>query len=185
MTLSLITPAGINFIKDFPFQNAENCNGIDDYAGPCLTSHPLTEYTPQLRATTTNPTLGPDGFIRGFYYRIFDQIFTWGEFRFGTSGTSAGSGFWHISLPFNADSIIGSNVTPARAVIVGNGLVWDDSADSGRWPIICHLRTNDSIQFTHKMNSGKASEIVSAAGIPIPWTANDGLMWYARYKRAA
>lgn len=185
MVLSLVTPIGSNFIKDWPSQNQVNCDLIDGYAGPSLHTHPINSYTPQVLSTTTAPTLGTGGLIRGFYYRIFDQIYTWGEFRFGTAGISAGSGIWSVSLPFAATSpISGGNGTMARAPILGNGFIWDDSAAATRMPLIVQLRSSTEIQFGVKMGSGAGAEGVGST-IPITWAINDGIMWSARYKRAA
>src|SRR5215213_3743947 len=107
MVLSLLTPTGPNFIKDFPAANVVNLDRIDDYAAPSLTTHPLQTYTPVLTAATANPVLGVGGIIRGYFYEIFDQIYTWGEFRFGTSGISNGTSTWMVSLPFSAKANIG------------------------------------------------------------------------------
>src|SRR5215208_3695550 len=101
MVLSLETPLGNNFLKDWPTQNTENCDLIDDFAGPCLVSHALGSYTPVLTATTTNPSLGTGGALTGKYYKIFDQVWIWGEFRFGV-GAAIGSGTYQISIPFRA-----------------------------------------------------------------------------------
>src|SRR5690349_11453328 len=93
LPLPLITPQGSNFLRDFPGQNAVNCDLLDNYAGPCLTTHPIQTFTPALVSSTgpaNDPVLGTGGFIRGFYYKIFDQIHMWGEFRFGTAAMNVG-----------------------------------------------------------------------------------------------
>ena len=182
MVLPLITPTGVNFIKDFPSQNAVNCNLIDAYASPCLTSHPLQTYTPILTGDGSNPALGVAGFIRGFYYKIFDQIYTWGEFRFGTSGIGIGSGTWSIDLPFPAKTLLGFTDTFGSSPIVGNGVVRDDSAVAGRFPLTCHLRSATRLMWGFRMNSGLANKDVNDTR-PITWAINDGITWAARYKR--
>src|SRR3954462_14655862 len=101
MVLALQTPTGPSFVKDWPAQNTVNCDLIDGYAGPCLTTNPLLDYVPVLTASVTDPTLGTGGILVGKYYKIFDQIYVWGEFRFGT-GATIGSGVYRISLPFRA-----------------------------------------------------------------------------------
>lgn len=183
MVLSLITPVGSDFIKNFPSQNAVNCDTIDAYAAPCLTSHALQSWTPQLTAVTTNPTLGTGGFIRGFYYEIFDQIYAWGEFRFGSSGASGGTGLWMISLPFEAKTVdVDPSDTLGGAALVGSGLIWDDSNSSARMPITSHLKTSTLLHFGFKMDSSAGSRSVGSAQ-PITWAALDGLTFFARYQR--
>jgi hypothetical protein len=182
MVLSLITPLGNNFLKDFPGQNAVNLDSLDAYAGPCLTTHPLTPYTPQLKAVTTDPVLGTGGIIRGFYYRIFDQIYTWGEFRFGTAAINIGSGIYSVTLPFEVSSIVTPNLIIGRAPTLGTAQIWDESLSSGRQGAIVSLRTSTEIQFGIRMDSGMARSEV-AHTIPIPWAVNDGVIWSARYKR--
>src|SRR5438045_1348862 len=108
MALDLFSPVGANFIKDWPAENTNNCEAIDAFAGACLLGQPLTSYTPQLSANAVDPVLGVGGFIRGYYYRIWDQIYSYGEFRFGSSGTNLGSGSYLVSVPLPADiSIVG------------------------------------------------------------------------------
>lgn len=179
MALPLVTPTGSSFIKDWPNQNEVTCDLLDAFTGPSLTTHPLQSYTPQLLATTTNPTLGTGGFIRGFYYKIFNQIFTWGEFRFGTASINAGTGIWSITLPFAANTLIGANDTPARGQLLGSGLVWDDSSGSTRQPVITQLRTSTEMEFGTIMGTG--NDLVTAT-TPITWAINDGMFWNARYQ---
>jgi hypothetical protein len=181
MVLSLVTPVGSNFIKDWPSQNTVNCNAIDDYAGPCLTTHPIQSYVPVLTGSTTNPIIGA-GTIKGFYYEIFDQIYTWGEFRYGTGGNK-GLGTYEISLPFPAKTVTPPNTGSGGGPILGGGFVWDASVVLGRMPVITQLRTATKIMFSVKMDSGGGGRAVDGADIPIPWTTPDGMSWFARYQR--
>lgn len=182
MVLSLVNPTGPEFIKDFPFQNEQNCDAIDEFAGPCLTTHSLNSYTPVLGATTTNPTLGA-GTVRGKYFRIFDQIYVWGEFRFGT-GFTAGSGIYTMNLPFPAKTIMGSNVLLGSAPIIGGGTSWDASASTGRHPLAVYLRTDSLVQFVLRTASGLVARECTNAN-PVIWEVNDGITWCARYQRQA
>lgn len=181
MTLVQNTPLPSNFIKDFPSVHAVNMDALDSFAGPCLTSHPLQTYTPQLTALTSNPVLGTGGLIRGFYYTIFDQVFTWGEFKFGTSGINVGSSTYLISLPFIANSVLGANTNLAKAPVVGNGFTFDNDLATTRQPVTAHLRTTSLLMFALKMDNGTGR--VLAHNNPVAWAVNDGFMWSARYKR--
>lgn len=181
--LSLISPVGNNFIKDWPAQNIINTDAIDAYAGKALTGSPLNSYTPQLQANGTNPNLGTTGAInQGFYYQIWDWIYAWGEFRFGSAGTNVGAGTYFVSLPFAADvSIVGNNITAATGSIVGTGLIFDASTDGGKRPLVCQLRTTTDIEFM-RPNGDTGSEFVNS-GSPVTWTNGDGVSWCAQYRR--
>lgn len=183
MVLSLVTPTGPNFIKDFPGQNAVNCDRVDDYAGPCLITHPLQTFTPGLAGSTTDPVLGTGGINRAFMYEIFDQIYLWGEFRFGTAGINAGSGIYLINLPFNCDSpFVGASNILGNSPVVGNGTVMDANLNAGRLPLTVHLRAANQLFFGIKLTSGLGNRELRESGY-ITWAINDGVTWAARVKR--
>ncbi len=177
----LVTPVAANFIPEFPGTHEVNMNRIDDYAGPCLTTHNLFSYTPQLTATTTAPTLGTASVQRGFYYKIFDQIYVWGEVRFGTSGINAGSGTYLISLPFPAKTNIGVSTNQGSAPVIGVGSLWDDSAVATRYALTAHLRTSTQIQFGIRLEAGLARDVNNSS--PITWAVTDGIFFSCRYQR--
>lgn len=185
MVLSLISPVSSNFIKDWPAQNEVNCDRIDEFAGAqCLTGHPLGLYTPVLSASVTAPTIGTGaGAIQGYYYKIFDQIWVWAYFRFGT-GFNAGSGVYSMSLPFTAKTLnIQPNVTMGGGPIVGEGFVWDDSSSPARQPVSVQLRTTTTVQFGLRMTSGAVTRDMTNIA-PITWAQDDSFKFFARYQRA-
>jgi hypothetical protein len=187
MLLNLQTPIGTDFLKNWPSQNAVNCDALDAYAGPCLVTHPIQTYTPALTASTTNPSLGTGSTLIGQYYTVFDQVYTWGEFRFGTSA-SVGSGIYEISLPFRAKTLIGIGPSSlyTSGPVVGNGTVFQLAADANRQPVTAVLRSLDKLAFSVHMGTAGASRGVSH-NIPIAWSGagapGDGLFWSARYQR--
>jgi hypothetical protein len=184
MGISLITPVGSNFLKDFPSHNTVNLDRIDAYANASLISHPLKGYTPLFTAVTTNPVIGTGGspVLRAFYYEIFDQIYTWGELRFGSSGASFGIGNWMMSLPFNAVSNVGFSTSTGNAPVIGTGMVYPFSTTATRQPVTVHLRTANTIMFGIRINSGAASRAITNVD-PIAWAVSDGLSWNARFQR--
>lgn len=183
MVLSLIDPVGSNFIKDFPAQNAKNLDDIDAYAGQCLRTQALIAFTPQLTADTTNPTLGTGGTISGYYYRIFDQIYLWGDFRFGTAGINAGSGIYNIVLPFTINDLLGGDVLPGRAPVVGVASLWDNNSNAGKLPLNVEMRTPNTLMFNTRINSGIGARHLTNGGY-ITWDFQDGLNWSARFQRS-
>ena len=180
MELPLISPASNTFLKNWPAYNGFNCDAIDEYAGKCLTTHGLQTYTPQLSAVTTPTAIGT-GNIVGYYYELFDQIFTWGEFRFGASGASAGTGAWMVTLPFPATNLLGFSTTIGAAPIVGNGYYWENSSGLARFPLTVHLRTSTLMMFGYYMGSTASREL--GQNSPVPVDPLDGASWCARYQR--
>lgn len=180
---SLIDPESNNFIKDFPGQNAVNCDALDAYAGPCLTTHPLNSINTELTSSSTKPTLGTGGFCVARYYQIFDQIFMWGQFRFGTAGIAAGLGVYIVQLPFNIVSNVPASTTIDAAPVVGNGSTFDANLNAGRLPLTVHLRAANQIMFGTRFNNGLGLRELRESGY-LSWDVNDGVTWSLKAKRA-
>lgn len=183
MLLPLQAPVGSNFLKDFPQQNAVNCELIDAYAGPCLVSDAIQTYTPNLTASTTNPVQGTGGTLFGRYYKIFDQIWTWGEFRFGAAGFNVGLGTYRISLPFPAKSLIAVGNPYATPIPVGMGETFQVASVSGRMPLIANLGSPDYLIFSLKQAIGPLMTN-AIPYTPVTGSPGDGFFWSARYQRA-
>ncbi len=182
--LPIINPVGSDFLKDFPAQNAVNMNLFDAYANSCLTTHPLKSYTPIFTVSTANPVIGTGGpaVLRAVYYEIFDQIYTWGEFRFGTTGASSGNGTWGMSLPFTAKANMSIGGNSGFMPIIGLGSIWCQGTAANRQPVTVHLRDTTTLQFTVKLNSGAAQRELTH-NAPIAWAPQDGLNWFAHFQR--
>ncbi len=183
MVLVLENAAGSNFIKDFVAQHSNNSDKIDAFAGPCLITHPLQTWTPIIGADGGAPVLGTGGYSRGLFYRIFDQVYVHGEFRFGSSGASFGSGVININLPVPAESIsiIGVNAAYIGEMpVIGNANMWDASASNGQ-PFSVHLRSSNNIIFGTKFNVTSAAV---TATLPVAFAASDGISWSIKYKAA-
>lgn len=62
-----------------------------------------SSFTPELKATTTNPILGAGSQVVGRYTRIGNTVICSFGFKFGNGGgANAGSGDWYVTLPFPA-----------------------------------------------------------------------------------
>jgi hypothetical protein len=179
MPLPIVTPIGSNFIKDWPAQNAVICDLIDAYAGP----YAIQTYTPALTAITTPAALGATGVITGFYYKLFDQIFSWGEFKFGGAGSNKGAGTYLITLPFKAKTILPANGGVGRGPIVGNGLAYRSSVAADRQPFVVQLNTALDMVFNIKADTAFGARGVSGTDIPFAWANGDGVKWNIRYQR--
>jgi len=179
MVLSLETPAGANFIKDWSSQNSDNCETIDAYAGP----YAIQTYIPILTAVTTPPVLGATGVITGFYYRIFDQIYSWGEFKFNGAGSNKGAGTYIITLPFKAKTVFPPSDLSGEGPVIGNGMTYQASLASGRQPVIVQLRTVNSMMFNIKADTAFGTRAVSGTDTPFAWANGDGVKWFVKYQR--
>jgi len=179
MTLPLITPIGSNFLKDWPAQNAVNCNTFDAAAGACLTNHPLGTYTPIWTASTTNPTLGTNPVQIGYYYLVFDMVYVYAEMRLGT-GSTRGSGVYIMSLPFKAKSFVaGVGYNP-----VGNAQIYNPANIGWRQPILTTINsaTLTTVSFNHRFDWSTTNKQITES-IPWPFGDGDGIAWSARYQR--
>jgi hypothetical protein len=182
MALTLISPLGSNFLKDFPAQNTTNLDRIDAYANASLTTHPMKTFTPGIKASTTDPILGTGSINHANYYEIFDQIYMWGEFRFGTSGINVGSGVYIVQMPFNMDTANNANTDIGYASVIGTAATFDFSSINGSFPLLTHLRAPNQLMFSVRMNSGLGNREVRESGL-LAWATQDGISWNARFKR--
>jgi hypothetical protein len=176
MALSLVTPVGSNFLKDWPTQNAANCDAFDAAAGACLITHPLKTYTPVWTSSGTQPSFGTGAVQIGYYYLVFDTVFVYVEMKFGT-GSSRGSGTYIISLPFSAKT----NIFRTGVNVIGNGQVYSNLTATARQPVVVILNTISTVRFALKM--GGATSRIVGEGVPILFADGDGLMFCARYQR--
>jgi hypothetical protein len=77
-----------------------------------------TAYTPQLTATTTNPSLG-NGTATGRYAQIGKLVYFWAQITFGST-TTRGSGSYQVSLPVpqytpNYNQIVQADIATANS----------------------------------------------------------------------
>ena len=82
-------------------------------AGQVLTAAELnapmkwTSYTPVLSSSGTQPVLGTGGSATGKYVQINKFVFGYFNIQFGTSGVTAGTGTYLVSLPVNSSRTTG------------------------------------------------------------------------------
>lgn len=181
MVLPLVTPVGSNFIKNFPGQNAINCGLIDTYANASGIAQPLQSFSPLLEATTTNPVLGTGAINHAYFYKIFDQVYMWGEWRWGTSGTNFGSGIYTLALPFSVAALMPVSANFDSSPIVGSGCTFDVASNVGRLNLSVHLRTNAKLQFGVRINSGATNRELRETGY-FTFANQCGVSWNARVK---
>lgn len=169
-------PGGINYIL-----------GITGLTAP--TSVPTLSYTPALFATVS-PTLGTGSVTLGRW--CLDPNTGWADvqikFRFGTSGTAAGTGNYNISLPTpmdlqsdpNLDAIPGLSDTVGIFVVRDNsttnrfeGYVYPDL------PIGAAGTAGEGVGVVQLVVIG--GTFVGAAS-PFAWAAQDAMALTIRYK---
>lgn len=184
MLIDLVDPIGSNFIKDFPALNGVNLDRIDTYAKNSGIASSLRTYTPIFNSVSGTPSIGTGGSatLRGYYYEIFDQVITWGEMRFGSSGVNAGSGIWTMSLPSSVNNLIGVFNGTGAAPVVGTASIWNGGTVNSRQSATSELRDYDQLQFGIRMNGGGTGREIMHNN-PFAWAAGDGLTWFARYMR--
>jgi hypothetical protein len=97
-----------------------------------------------------------------------------GYLKFGTSGPSAGTGEWRMSLPFTA-------ATSTDQGWVGQVYLNDASAGtSGHLHGIALVASGGTYATFHAGNAG--AQVTGAA--PVPWAAGDSFRWQVTYETA-
>jgi len=143
-------------------------------------------HTPALTAATTDPVLGTGGFARAYWTQFGSLIVTWGQIRFGTSGTSAGSGAYRIRLPVNVDTDVNhwSGFT-ARGHAIGTCNLYDGTNQLFGW--VRRGGATGGIDFLNffvlnPAASGYTTAIVQVThAVPWAWGANMELAWSVTY----
>jgi hypothetical protein len=126
-------------------------------------------WTPALTASTTNPTLGTGSSATGRYGRVNKVVCGQGQIQFGTSGTSAGSGFYYISLPITAQS---------SGKVIGQFQLYDSSA----FAVYVGTLISDSTTRSLMYYSNPSSVVQNAT--PFTWAANDFIRYTFEYESA-
>ena len=127
-------------------------------------------WTPALTASTTNPTLGTGSTAAGRYGRINKTVFGNCRIFFGTSGVSAGSGFYFVSLPVTAQGV---------GVVAGSGYVYDASTGLVRHVSIAI----DSTSRVALYLENQTNYAVSSTN-PWTWAASDQIQFSFEYEAA-
>jgi hypothetical protein len=133
-----------------------------------------SSYTPTLTAATTNPTAGTSA-VTSARYTLFGGKWCTvrGTIRFGTSGVSAGSGQYLISLPVATATTLGAGVDA-----VGAGLVFDSSSTNVVQAIFYVAGSGSS----NMAGFANGAQITNAA--PWVWAASDYLSFTLTYETA-
>lgn len=136
---------------------------------------PWTTYTPTLRASVTNPTIG-NGIISGRYMNVGATVF--GEIRIqaGTVGFNRGEGTYTISLPANG---VAENYQPVGQVVMrdeGPGVTYFGTA-------IFNNNNVDRIElFIHSQVSQFDEGVAVTHSTPFLFSANDKILIHFSYE---
>src|SRR5262245_2307147 len=85
-----------------------------------------SSYTPQLTASSSNPTLGSGSVQNGRFTQIGKLIIVHIRVHFGSSGAAAGSGTYFISVPVTGTFFEENFQT------IGSGNLFDSSANTNK-----------------------------------------------------
>lgn len=143
-------------------------------------SNTVTAITPQLVATTTNPTLGTGSIAVGWWSRsqanMIDFTFA---FRFGSTA-NAGSGSYNVNLPVAGLSVMGTAFPEAA----GMGMIRDDNTGVVKGATIYLPGSNTAVLAMHAPDaSGNA--VFLANNAPWTWANLDYIFGNIRYRAAS
>ena len=133
-------------------------------------------YTPALTATVTDPVIGTGGARAGSfgrYWRNENRITAEIGICFGSTGASAGSGIYIISLPVPQRTPVG-----VEGVALGNGGIYDTSA--GAWRAVTCVRSTDT---TFNVYYESANTVITN-NAPWTWAAGDQISLQITYEAA-
>lgn len=138
-----------------------------------------TAFTPALTGSTTNPTLGTGGTAAARYTLYGGNWCNYrGAFKFGTSGTSAGSGSFSISLPFNTNAnLTGSNEPIGTVYIL-------DSSGPAAFLGVPYVAASASTMSVLIGGSPTAGASQMSSSVPMAWAASDTIGWNVTYETA-
>lgn len=149
----------------------QNGDGTLDFT----VTHNYVAYTPVLTASTTNPTLGTGAVVTGSYCVIGDMVHYIAYIKFGTSGVSAGSGEYYVSLPVSASTSGASQYNLGTGYILAlspvYGYSWYGLAAERQTATTCSMFTT----------IGEQSEIVTGA---FPFSASHVISLNLMYRKA-
>lgn len=155
-------------------QNGSNCDKIDG-----LFRASTHSWTPTWTASS-NPTLGTGGFIEGKYLRLFPRLVI-GFFRIfaGTTGFSAGSGSYSISVP--AAAPIASELDSFNSELtIGKATFLDASAVATCGAFnVCYSPPSDVMFLRQTTND------TWTAASPVAMAQSDRLSGYFMYPTSA
>lgn len=141
-------------------------------SGGVTSGSPWTDYAPALTGLTSNPNMGSGATAQGHYYWLGALVVVEVILKFGTSGVSAGSGFYEVSLPVSART-----QTVGRRT--GSAYVYDNSAQDF-YDGICFINNNETLKVRISINSA-----VVQNDTPITFAASDEIGFTIVYEAAS
>jgi hypothetical protein len=136
----------------------------------------LTDWTPTLTGSTTDPTLGTGASAVGRYTAAGKIVQGIGYILWGSSGVNAGSGTYSISLP------VAANTTVPNALI-GSFVILDASTGPDEWQGRLRLSTSTTARMTYAATYGGTSTSTGSAA-PVQPNVGDELWIIFQYEAA-
>lgn len=131
-----------------------------------------SNWTPVLTADSGDPTLGSGSSSLGRYIKQGKTVHGWGRITFGSSGASAGSGQYELSIPEGP-------MQNSTAPVLGTALLYDASAALFRVGVVYNLDTSEV-----RIAYDNSTNLVASSTAPWTWTVNDAIFWDFRYELA-
>lgn len=138
-----------------------------------------TAFTPVFQTDSGSPAIGTGGgaSAAGRYKQIGKMVHYRGRIQFGSSGFSAGTGSWYITLPVAARADTAPDIRT-----LGVTYMRDDSA-SGNYNGFCQI--NPSLNAGRLILFSSASPSVAISGtVPFTWANPDHISWNITYEAA-
>lgn len=176
--LGLLYPDKESLVR-WPTLNTFNSDFIDNLTG----NVGLHSYSPVLSNNDGKVlNVGSTGHIEGWWYRIFDMVFTWGRLLFDGTGIDFGASgdFWRITLPVAINGLsAGSSGAVAEGDSLGSSTLFRSPFSTARQTAVSYVRSSNQIALATENGAGN-----SLVGRDSPWTweAGERIAWCAAYR---
>jgi hypothetical protein len=137
-------------------------------------------WTPSIDATTTAPTMGTGSVQLGYYVVTGGLCTMWQFHLFGSSGANQGTGVYLFEFPpgITVASGFRSSTTAMNGMLIGHGGIRDDSSVSSPQSDLPLFVQSAGGGLIRMMTTG-LSQV--GAGVPITFTNNDIINFYAQF----
>lgn len=132
-----------------------------------------SSWSPTLAGSVTNPTLGTGSSTEGAYLRIGSLVIAYASVVFGSSGSSAGSGYYSLDLPV---AVAGAT----KITALGSGWLYDSSG-TDRYSATAVRIDNSNLRLV--FGAGTAGDYVGAS-TPFAWSTSDQIHVNLQYRVA-
>lgn len=182
--LGLIKPDKTEPIPNWPGQYEQNADTLDKVF---RFGNPI-DFTPEFKASTSDPTLGTGGYIQGKLIRLWPWLcIVKMRMYAGTAGFAGGSGSWHFTIPEDVMARMATGLpsgwpsSTSGNSCFGSALLFDNSsAQTTQTGRVQATTSGGQLRFFIVTEASASATTVTATS-PFTWTNEDKVSLQAYY----